>query len=64
MDILIDFDFLIVFGIMMGFGGMIVMDEDICMVDIVKFFLEFIVDELCGKCLLCRIGIRRMFEIL
>jgi ferredoxin len=49
---------------MMGSGGMIVMDEDTCMVDIAKFFLEFTVDESCGKCAPCRIGTRRMLEIL
>jgi len=49
---------------MMGSGGMIVMDEDNCMVDIAKFFLGFIVDESCGKCIPCRIGTRRMLDIL
>jgi NADP-reducing hydrogenase subunit HndC len=49
---------------MMGSGGLIVMDEDNCMVDIAKFFLEFIIDESCGKCSPCRIGTRRMYEIL
>ena len=49
---------------MMGSGGLIVMDEDNCMVDIAKFFLEFTVDESCGKCTPCRIGTRRMLEIL
>lgn len=49
---------------MMGSGGMIVMDEDTCMVDIAKFFLEFTVDESCGKCPPCRIGTKRMLEIL
>ena len=49
---------------MMGSGGMIVMDEDTCMVDIAKFFLEFTVDESCGKCSPCRIGTKRMFELL
>ena len=49
---------------MMGSGGLIVMDEDSCMVDIAKFFLEFTVDESCGKCTPCRIGTRRMLEIL
>jgi NADP-reducing hydrogenase subunit HndC len=49
---------------MMGSGGLIVMDEDNCMVDIAKFFLEFTVDESCGKCTPCRIGNRRMYEIL
>jgi NADP-reducing hydrogenase subunit HndC len=49
---------------MMGSGGLIVMDEDNCMVDIAKFFLEFTVDESCGKCPPCRIGTKRMYEIL
>jgi NADP-reducing hydrogenase subunit HndC len=49
---------------MMGSGGLIVMDEDNCMVDIAKFFLDFTVDESCGKCTPCRIGTRRMYEIL
>ena len=49
---------------MMGSGGLIVMDEDTCMVDIAKFFLEFTVDESCGKCVPCRIGTRRLLEIL
>ena len=49
---------------MMGSGGLIVMDEDNCMVDIAKFFLEFIIDESCGKCTPCRIGTRRLYELL
>lgn len=49
---------------MMGSGGLIVMDEDSCMVDIAKFFLEFTVNESCGKCVPCRIGTKRMYEIL
>ena len=49
---------------MMGSGGLIVMDEDNCMVDIAKFFLEFTVDESCGKCSPCRIGTKRLYEIL
>lgn len=64
LDIPIDYDSLISIGSMMGSGGLIVMDEDTCMVDIAKFFLEFTVDESCGKCPPCRIGIRRMLEIL
>lgn len=64
LDIPIDYDNLIEIGSMMGSGGMIVMDEDNCMVDIAKFFLEFIVDESCGKCTPCRIGTRRLLEIL
>ncbi|ADQ04652.1 NADH dehydrogenase (quinone) [Caldicellulosiruptor owensensis OL] len=63
-DTPIDFDSLTALGTMMGSGGMIVMDEDTCMVDIAKFFLEFTVDESCGKCPPCRIGTRRMLEIL
>lgn len=64
MDVPIDYDNLIAIGSMMGSGGLIVMDEDNCMVDIAKFFLEFTVDESCGKCAPCRIGTRRMLEIL
>lgn len=64
MDVEIDYDNLIAIGSMMGSGGLIVMDEDTCMVDIAKFFLEFTVDESCGKCTPCRIGTRRMLEIL
>lgn len=63
-DIPIDYDNLIKIGSMMGSGGLIVMDEDTCMVDIAKFFLEFTVDESCGKCAPCRIGTKRMYEIL
>jgi NADP-reducing hydrogenase subunit HndC len=63
-DTPIDYDNLIAIGSMMGSGGLIVMDEDTCMVDIAKFFLEFTVDESCGKCTPCRIGTRRMLEIL
>jgi len=64
MDVPIDYDSLIQIGSMMGSGGLIVMDEDNCMVDIAKFFLEFTVDESCGKCSPCRIGTKRMLEIL
>ncbi len=64
MDIKIDYDNLISIGSMMGSGGLIVMDEDNCMVDIAKFFLEFTVDESCGKCTPCRIGTKRMYEML
>ena len=64
LDIAIDYDNLLSIGSMMGSGGLIVMDEDTCMVDIAKFFLEFTVDESCGKCTPCRIGTRRMLEIL
>ena len=63
-DIEIDYDNLISIGSMMGSGGLIVMDEDNCMVDIAKFFLEFTVDESCGKCTPCRIGTKRLYEIL
>ncbi|WP_313562081.1 NADH-quinone oxidoreductase subunit NuoF [Ruminiclostridium cellobioparum] len=64
LDTPIDYDSLIALGSMMGSGGLIVMDEDNCMVDIAKFFLEFTVDESCGKCPPCRIGTKRMHEIL
>ena len=64
LDTPIDYDSLIQLGSMMGSGGLIVMDEDTCMVDIAKFFLEFTVDESCGKCPPCRIGTKRMLEIL
>ena len=64
LDIPIDYDNLISIGSMMGSGGLIVMDEDNCMVDIAKFFLEFTVDESCGKCTPCRVGTKRMYEIL
>ena len=63
-DVPIDFDNLMAIGSMMGSGGLIVMDESTCMVDIAKFFLEFTVDESCGKCTPCRIGTKRMLEIL
>ncbi|MCT4607027.1 MAG: NADH-quinone oxidoreductase subunit NuoF [Marinisporobacter sp.] len=64
LDTPIDYDNLIALGSMMGSGGMIVMDEDNCMVDIARFFLDFTVDESCGKCPPCRIGTKRMLEIL
>ena len=64
MDTEIDYDNLTAIGCMMGSGGLIVMDEDNCMVDIAKFFLNFTVDESCGKCTPCRIGTKRMMEIL
>ena len=64
MDTPIDYDNLVAIGCMMGSGGLIVMDENNCMVDIAKFFLEFTVDESCGKCSPCRIGTKRMKEIL
>ena len=63
-DTPIDYDNLIAIGSMMGSGGLIVMDEDNCMVDIAKFFLEFTVDESCGKCTPCRVGNKRLYEML
>ncbi|MBR1761940.1 MAG: NADH-quinone oxidoreductase subunit NuoF [Eubacterium sp.] len=63
-DTEIDYDNLTAMGCMMGSGGLIVMDEDTCMVDIAKFFLEFTVDESCGKCTPCRVGTKRLYEIL
>ena len=63
-DTPIDYDSLMAIGSMMGSGGLIVMDEDNCMVDIAKFFLEFTVDESCGKCTPCRVGTKRLYEIL
>ncbi len=61
-DVPIDYDNLIAIGSMMGSGGLIIMDEDTCMVDMAKFFLEFTVDESCGKCTPCRVGTRRLLE--
>lgn len=63
-DTPIDYDNLLAIGSMMGSGGLIVMDEDNCMVDIAKFFLQFTVDESCGKCTPCRVGTKRLYEIL
>ena len=63
-DIAIDYDSLMSVGSMMGSGGLIVMDEDSCMVDIAKFFLDFTVEESCGKCTPCRVGTKRMLDIL
>ena len=63
-DTPIDYDNLMAIGSMMGSGGLIVMDEDNCMVDIARFFLEFTVDESCGKCTPCRVGTKRLLEIL
>ena len=63
-DTPIDYDNLIAIGSMMGSGGLIVMDEDTCMVDIARFFLDFTVDESCGKCTPCRVGTKRLLEIL
>ena len=64
MDSPIDFDTLVAKGSMMGSGGMIVMDEDNCMVDIARFYMDFIVDESCGKCTPCRVGTKRLLELL
>ena len=64
LDAAIDYDNLIAKGSMMGSGGAIVMDEDNCMVDVAKFYMEFICDESCGKCSPCRIGTKRMLELL
>ena len=64
LDTPIDYDNLVALGSMMGSGGMIVMDEDNCMIDVARFFLEFTVDESCGKCTPCREGTKRMLEIL
>ncbi len=63
-DVPVDYDNLLAIGSMMGSGGLIVMDEDTCMVDIAKFFLQFTVDESCGKCTPCRIGTKRLLELL
>lgn len=64
LDTPIDFDNLVALGSMMGSGGMIVLDEDNCMVDVARFYMDFIVDESCGKCTPCRIGTKRMLEML
>ncbi|MDR0934698.1 MAG: NADH-quinone oxidoreductase subunit NuoF [Erysipelotrichaceae bacterium] len=64
LDVPIDYDSLVARGSMMGSGGAIVMDEDNCMVDVAKFYMEFICDESCGKCTPCRVGTKRMLEIL
>lgn len=64
LDIPIDYDSLLEVGAMMGSGGLVVMDEDTCMVDVAKFFMDFIQRESCGKCIPCREGTRRMLEIL
>ncbi|HCI60805.1 MAG TPA: NADH-quinone oxidoreductase subunit F [Ruminococcus sp.] len=63
-DTPIDYDSLLALGSMMGSGGMIILDEDTCMVDIAKFYLEFTVDESCGKCTPCRVGTRRLLQFL
>ena len=64
LDLPVDFEELTKVGSMMGSGGMIIMDEDTCMVDVAKYFLSFLQDESCGKCTSCREGIKRMLEIL
>lgn len=64
MDVPIDYDNLVEIGSMMGSGGMIILDEDTCMVDLAKFYLEFTVDESCGKCTSCRIGTRKLLDYL
>jgi NAD-dependent dihydropyrimidine dehydrogenase PreA subunit len=64
LDTPIDFDNLVALGSMMGSGGMIVLDEDNCVVDVARFYMDFIVDESCGKCTPCRIGTKRLLEIL
>ena len=63
-DTEVDYDNLVAIGCMMGSGGLIIMDEDTCMVDMAKFFLEFTVDESCGKCTPCRVGTQRLLEML
>ena len=64
LDLSVDYDSLISVGAMMGSGGLVVMDEDTCMVDVAKFFLNFTQSESCGKCTPCREGTKRMLEIL
>ena len=64
LDTPIGFDELVKLGSMMGSGGMIVLDEDNCMVDVARFYMDFIVDESCGKCTPCRVGTKRMLELL
>ncbi len=64
LDVKVDFDELMKMGAMMGSGGMIVMDEDTCLVDIARYFLEFLSDESCGKCVPCREGIRQMLKVM
>ena len=63
-DTPIDYDSLAAIGSMMGSGGLIVMDEDNCMVDIARFFLDFVVDESCGKCVPCRVGTKRLYDLM
>jgi NAD-dependent dihydropyrimidine dehydrogenase PreA subunit len=64
LDLPVDYEKLTEAGSIMGSGGMVVMDEETCMVDIARFFMEFIQDESCGKCVPCRVGTKRMLEIL
>ncbi|MBD3306741.1 NADH-quinone oxidoreductase subunit NuoF [candidate division KSB3 bacterium] len=64
LDTPVDFDSLVAAGSMMGSGGMIIMDEDTCMVDVARYFLDFCQDESCGKCVPCRVGTRKMLDIL
>ena len=64
LDLPIDYESLTAAGSIMGSGGLVVMDEDTCMVDIARFFMEFTQDESCGKCMPCRVGTERMLEIL
>ncbi len=64
LDLAVDFDELTEAGSMMGSGGMIVMDEDTCMVDVARYFIDFLTEESCGKCLPCREGLRQMHRIL
>src|SRR5574340_642037 len=63
-DLPIDFDSLWDAGAMMGSGGMIVMDNSTCMVDVAKFFLDFLIDESCGKCIPCRLGLKKLPDML
>jgi NADH:ubiquinone oxidoreductase subunit F (NADH-binding) len=60
----VDFDSLIALGSMMGSGGMVVMDEDTCMVDVARYFIDFTMRESCGQCLPCRLGTKQMYDIL
>ena len=64
LNVPIDYDSLVELGAIMGSGGLIIMDEDTCMVDVARFFMEFVQDESCGKCVACRLGTKRMLEIL
>ncbi len=64
LDLKVDYESLVGAGAMMGSGGLVIMDEDTCMVDMARFFMDFIQDESCGKCTPCRVGTRRMLEIL